>query len=80
MAYNYQDPRYKNLSKWNIGEEVWQVTGVWSTADDDSGRNARTEALGVRKFENGRYTTGVIRVTKDKFEASINSKRRQFNV
>jgi hypothetical protein len=78
MAYNYQDPKYKNLSKWNIGDEVWMVTGVWSTADDDSGRNARTEALGVRRFENGRYTTDVVKVTKNDFERSINNKKRNF--
>lgn len=45
MAYNYQDPKYKNLTKWKIGEDVWIVDGVWSTADDDNGRNARTEFI-----------------------------------
>lgn len=80
MSSNYQDPKYKNLTKWNIGDEVWQVTGVWFVADDESGRNARTEALGVRKLENGSYKTNVVRVTREKFEASINSKRRQFNI
>ena len=80
MTYNYQDARFKNLTKWHIGDEVWQVTGVWSVADDDSGRNARTEALGVRKLENGSYKTNVVRVPKNVFERSVNSKRRLFNV
>lgn len=80
MSYNYQDPKFKNLSKWMIGDEEWQVTGVWSTADDDSGRNARTEALGVRRLENGSYKTPVIRVAKDVFERSINNHKRQFSV
>lgn len=77
---NYQDPVYKNLSKWTIGDEVWQVTGVWFVSDDESGRNAKTEALGVRRLENGSYTTGVIKVSRAQFEASINSKRRQFSI
>lgn len=78
MSYNYQDPKFKNLTKWKIGEEEWQVTGVWSVADDDNGRNARTEALGIRKLEKGQYVTQVIKVSKQDFEQSINNRKRSF--
>ncbi len=45
---NYQDPKYKNLTKWKIGDDIWIVGGVWFTADDESGRNARTEHIELR--------------------------------
>lgn len=82
----YQDPKFKNGTKWNIGDELWIVTGVWFTSDDPDGRhNARTDKLGVRQLQlndkgqpTGGYASKEMAVTKDQLERSINNKKRTF--
>ncbi len=52
----YQDPKYKNGTKWIINDEIWVVKGVWSISDDPAGiKNPKTDKIVMQKAVNGSY-------------------------
>lgn len=66
---NYQDPKYKNGSKWEINGETWYVAGVMSTSDDPAGiRNAKTEFIYIQKLVNGAPKGGQEKLTFSQLE------------
>lgn len=71
MSYKYEDPVYKSGNKYQVGEETWVVTGVWSFADDDFGTNARTDKLVIQQAVNGSYVGLEKKITPQDFGRAI---------